>query len=389
MGEKSKEEIAREAAEKAAAQKERREYVSKIMDPRTYGIEAGRLTDPGKARDALIGLRSGGCHILGPETHIDDIPPGYAIALRFAFVDKESPAMRGDPGKKSNGLWYEQKGGGLSLSYVSLNQLAHTAALSFPAFQRTDDGTNPRLARFWGRYRYRLFDGEYIDEPFTGQADLSEGSDEVAGKSATQVLGMRAKVSQRGESIAKAGAIRKALCIRGVYSWEEADMPFVFPALRYIPPTDDPVINRMVAARELGILGDIYGPSPARQIIDMAPARAALPDHGAPVDFAAEQARLDQRERVPVGASHAPVQDEAMPWDEPDDGPPEDEPPAPKGWEGTGYPVGIIEAWANAKGGKWTWREPVSPERKAWIVAYLTSDAGRADISGFVGVGPR
>jgi len=396
--------------------RERREYVSRVMDPRTYGIPDGLLREPRTIRDSLINLRSGGVNLLGAETHLDFIPPSFAISLRFVFIDSQYPPMRAQSSKpgspKSNGLWYEQKGGsGISLLLPSLRQLANLAGVQWEYFERYDDGRTALYWRFRGRARVRLFDGTWIHAEGTGESDLRDGSAEIAGMSSERAQGMRAKGSQRAESITKARIIRELLAIRQVYSWEEAERPFVWPALIYQPPTDDVEINRAIARRELGIVDQVYG----RQVVDVtARPVAALPDHGERTvpDFQEEARKLAERERVvaepvrrggpPPSAAPPPAppvpsrsfqeqaDDEPPPWEDEaqiEPGEPTFQTPVPVKWNGTDYTLPEIRTYCASK--KWPDPSTTTDEKRAQLVAWLRSAKGKAEIDAVLAAGPR
>lgn len=370
----------------------RRAYVSRVMSPATYGIAPGLLDSPERLGDALTRLRSGGVNIIGPETHLDFIPRNHVVSLRMAFFDQHAPPMTSPyaGAKASNGVWYEQNGGGLSMHYATLNQIASLCGMTWISFERTDDGRTPLYWRFAARARCKFFDGTERDEISTGESDLRDGSAEIASVKDKQLLGMRAKGSQRAEAIAKAGTIRKLFGLRQKYSIEEADMPFVFPALVYVAPADAE-IDRLMAMKELGLLGAVYGNRP-REVIDVtAREPLALPAPGAdPVDYAAENARLANRERVPVGESAAPpvvapAPCGAPPPTDPDeDRPPFDAPPpAPAKWRGTAYTLAEVSDYCEAK----NWPDPAK-ESEASLVkleGWINGRTGAADIAGFLG----
>lgn len=363
-------------AQRRARISKHRDYIAKVTDPAYYGIEPGPLTTPVRIRDAMLGLKAGGANLLGPTVHLDVIPPNYVVSLRFEFIDPYTPELTGMPGKRSNGAWYEQKGGGLSLTYVSLNKLAHLAGLTWIEFGRTDDGRTPLYWRYRGRAKVRLFDGEWIEEEGTGESDLRDGSAEAATVSDKQLAGMRAKGSQRAESICKAAIIRKLLALKASHSWQEAEMPFVWPVLKYIAPTDDAEINRMIAAKELGLIGDLYGPRPGRTVIDVTPTPKALPAPSLPPrDFAAENARLNERQ----------TDDQPMPWDEPDpdDAPPPSPQPPPGNGAWAGYGTSDVVEYCEAKG--WGNLTIGSPQQQEWLRTKLAQPQTRTDIDAFLG----
>ena len=306
-------------------QDSRFDYVSRVMDPRTYGITF-KLDSPAAVGDALTRLRSGGVNVLGPEARIDYIPRFHQVSLRWDFIDPQA-----------EGNWYPQAGGGLSMYFVALNRLATMAGITWTQVERDDDGSTPLYWRVRIGATVKLLDGSIVPHFGLGEADLRDGSAEAlkvlseskgdAKKADGTLLRMRAKGSQRCESIAKAGLIRKILAVRAKYSKEEAEMPFVWPTLVFAPPPD-PELDRAIMFQAAGLGHMLYGGRPG--VIDTTATvvqPAMLEDRGAPVSYAAEQAKLDQRERVPASTS-APAAPPAAPRQAP---PPVQRPaPAPR-----------------------------------------------------------
>jgi len=391
---------------------ERRIIVSQMMDPRTYGITY-KLDSPEAIGDALTRLRSGGVNILGPETRIDYIPRFHQASLRWELVDPYA-----------EGNWYPQAGGGLSMYFVALNKLAMIAGITWGLVERDDDGSIPLYWRVRLSASVKMLDGTIITQHGLGEADLRDDSAEVkkalseskdASKGWPNVIRMRAKGSQRCESIAKAGLIRKMLGIRAKYSKEEAEMPFVWPTLVFAPPPD-PELDRAIMFQAAGLGHLLYGGRSG--VIDTTATVVqprALEDRGAPVDFRAEQERLGQRERVPVAASASaappatpapsvpppagrfpprptppPAQaDDRMPWD--DEEPVGD--PATLSqrvtWEGLPYTADEIRAFCASRVGKngvsapWPDITAENPAAVAKFVEWATSQAGASTLSAY------
>lgn len=374
---------------------ERRQYVTRVMNPATYGIGSGPLSTPEAVGDALIRLRSGGVNILGPECRIDYIPRNHLVSLRWAFFDRMSPAMSGPPGKQGNGTWYEQQGGGLSPAYGMLTKLAALTGLRWLACERADDGSIPLYWNYRVGAEVRYFDGstrpEWAETPY----DLREGSPEAAmvrGKDdrsvSDQLARMRAKGAQRAESFAKSRVIRPLLGLDQKYDTKQADMPFVWPTLVFVPP-NDPELDRLLALKEMGLIGDLYGPgtSGRRQVIEARFVEPlALPAPSEPTqDFAAEAARLNQRERVPVTPAAVastptrnapPAADTRPPW--------EREAPAPRPLPAgpsdvAGFKLADVVDYVSAK--DWGDFLTFTAERKKSIAEYLGTPGGKADMT--------
>lgn len=372
---------------------ERRSYVAGVMDPKTYGLTGAPLSTPGDVGEALTALRSRGVNLLGPECRVDFLPRHHLVSLRWMFFDRMLPEPATNRAGRSlgNGVWYPQAGGGYSLNWPSLNQMAGLCGVSWLSFERTDDGLTPLYWRFRGRAKIKFFDGGEHEAEGTGESDLRDGSAEVKlVEDAGQLGKMRAKGSQRAESIAKARIVRELLGLRQKFSEAEADMPFVWPTLVFCPPAD-PELDRLIAIRELGLTDMLYGPrsTPVR-VLDVHPEpspRQLTADAKPAPDFRAEAEKLARREVVPVAAavvavesrvvrSPAPPVTSRPPWEQ-------DEPaarPLPAGpSDVAGFKLADVIDYVAAKDwGDWM---KMPPERKKSVADYLTTPGGKADIT--------
>lgn len=283
------------------------------VDPASFNLPSGPIADVTRLRGALS-VAAENCNLLGPEMQIDRVPDDYAVSLRVVRLPAD---LAGD----SNGVWYKQEGGKLALHYSALNILAQAAGITWLAVNHERMG-EPLLWRVVAKARCRLFDGTFREEIASREVDLRDGSALAKSiKSPAQLAKMRAVGAEQCESKAKARVIRALLGLRSSYTVAEARRPFVVPTLLYMPP-NTPEIRQMVAARELGIVAELYGPRPAARTIDVQsePERLAIVDNGAPLDLSAEAQRLASREPV-RGGEPDPEDLAEMPYD---DGPPDE-----------------------------------------------------------------
>ena len=274
-------------------------------------LPAEPITKAETARNALS-IAAQHCNLLAPETSLDFIRAHYAISMRVVAF--------------SEGDWYSTDGK-QALTYSALCKLAAAAGLTWLTVRRIDDGKTPLFWRFEARARVRLFDGTEREEIASRELDLRDGApDALSAKSAAGLAKLRSVGPQQCESKAKARVIRALLGVRS-YTANEARRPFCWPALVYMPPdTED--VNRMVAAKELGMVEAMYGPrSTARaQVIDVASTPLALEDKGgnhAP-DFQAETERLSSRaavRREVEDVPDEPYSEAGSGYDEPQDDP--------------------------------------------------------------------
>ena len=373
---------------------ERRSYVARVMNPATYGLTGAPLSTPADVGEALTALRSRGVNLLGPECRVDFLPRHHLVSLRWMFFDRmlPEPATNRAGKELGNGVWYPQAGGGYSLNWPSLNQMAGLCGVSWLSFDRTDDGLTPLYWRFQGRAKLKFFDGGEHEAEGTGESDLRDGSAEVAQvQDAAQLGKMRAKGSQRAESIAKSRIIRELLGLRQKFGMAEADMPFVWPCLVFCPPAD-PELDRMIAIRELGLSDMLYGPRTVARVIDVQPAtapRQLTDDAPAVPNFAEETAKLSRRETVPVVVTSAPATEvrrspappvnQRPPWER-------EEPAArqlPIGpSDVAGFKLADVIDYVSAR--EWGDYLKMTAERKKSVADYLATAEGKGDIETFL-----
>lgn len=287
--------------------------------PGDYGLPEGMITDAELAQDAMEVAQRQGMNVLGPVTEIQGLPAGYALILRVVTFDASFTEK--DTAAKSNGTYYMTDGGKLALHRSALDALAAAANITWvpELCRRVDDRREVLYWEFQMAARYRTFDGEERTIIRSYEVDLRPGSPLSSGMTDNQYKKAKPFGAMLCESKAANRVVRAALSLKSSYTPDEAARPFVFPVLKWIPPTADPVINRMIAMKELGILDAFKGTggrfgAPDFQTLegelgDGPDAPRQLEDQGPVRDFAQEGRDLE-RERVPVerGQQRAPAQ---------------------------------------------------------------------------------
>lgn len=228
----------------------------KRIDPISYGLPGGAIADPRTVKSAFAIAIDKGVNLLAAEAELSFIPEGYAVSLRMVMFDPHYPEAADN---RSNGRWYRDPRTGLfCLHHVCLDQLAQIAAMRVTSSRRVDDGRTTRLWRFECAGNVRLFDGSTRSDVVNYELDAREGSDLLVGKTALQTAQIRLGGSRLAEAKCKNALIRTLLCVRQGYTLEEAERPFLWPALVWMPGNDADT-RRMIAARELGCVEEVYG----------------------------------------------------------------------------------------------------------------------------------
>ena len=251
------------------------------VDGTRYGLPQGPVTDVGLVRDALATALEKGCNLLAPLTQLQTLPPDHEVALVVVAFP-----LDGEWSNRSNGTWYEVDGGKVSLHRGALDRLAAAAGLSsVPEHCRVE-----LVETFFWRATYTVrgkgFDGQERTVTKSVEFDVRQDSPE-ARKLGRGLAGARKFGARHAESKAANRAIRSFLGLNGSYTRAAAAKPFVFPKLQWVPDMSDPMIRRMVAAKQLGIVDQLFGAQAraenAPQIVQVE--EEAIPEGGtAPAD---------------------------------------------------------------------------------------------------------
>lgn len=360
------------------------------ISPQRLGLPVGPQSDVAAVSDCLLRAHAT-CNVLAPAMQLDYLPPDHVISFMVVLFPTDGiNTYRDDTGadraakQQSNGVWYATDGGDLALHRAALDMLAQAAGITWLHDQcgRTDDRHTPGVWAYRMTCQIKGLDGRTRTITREYELDLRDGSP-AAVKAGRGLANARIHGAQLCESKASNRAVRAALGLRA-YTVAEAQRPFVFPVLRWVPDPDDVVVRRMIAAKELGIVGEVYGGTgdggpvhlvdPTR-VVDAqatpAPRQLAAPsDLPDPLDGLQDRVRRDQV-RVPVTAGRRDTYDAERafeagsdPWDEarPDDDPDAD-----------------LRDYCTAKG--WPW--PDDPQRLAALRAHVQGK-GRADFDGFM-----
>lgn len=224
------------------------------VDPKTLGLPEQPVDDVDEARKALgIAMHSGANVIGAPLMEITHLPPNHAIDFRVIFFDPRFTVQQKED--KSNGTWYITDGDKAGLHRSALDMIASAAGIT------TVDSQVERVGPYiWNAkhtVRMKGLDGRMRTIVRSKELDLSDEA--TKGWKDKRRKKAREHGAQNAETKSANRAIRAMMGIKGGFTWDEAKMPFVFPVLLWQPPVDDPIINRMMAAKELGIVGELFG----------------------------------------------------------------------------------------------------------------------------------
>jgi len=223
------------------------------INPSNYGLPVAPVTDVALVQDALATALSRGCNLLAPLTQLQSLPPDHEIALVVVAFPVD-----GQWRNKSNGTWYEVDGGKVALHRGALDKLASAAGLSSVPAHCNVELVEKNYWRAKYTVRGKGFDGVERQITKSVEFDVRDGSAEQS-KAGRGLRTVRAFGARHAESKAANRAIRSFLGLNGSYTKDEAARPFVFPKLRWVPDMSDPMIKRMVAAKQLGVIDQLFG----------------------------------------------------------------------------------------------------------------------------------
>lgn len=316
------------------------------IDPRRLGLPSGPQSQVQAITDCLLRARQH-ANVLAPAMQLQELPPDHVITFMVVLFPTDGiSTYRNQEGQElasrqqSNGVWYATDGGELAHHRAALDMLAQAAGITWVHSKcgRTDDRSKPYLWSYRMTLQIKGLDGRTREVSREYELDLRGSGDNLtpaAKKAGKGLPNARIHGAQLAESKAANRAIRAALGLHA-YSMADARKPFVLPVLRWVPDAGDPVIRRMIAAKELGLVQELFGAEAAaaqatggavhlvdpERVIDHDPrparaaqVRPALPDHaGQPDELGDLQAQVERdrkRDRVPVGRDGG-----GSPWDE-------------------------------------------------------------------------
>jgi len=105
----------------------------------------------------------------------------------------------------------------------------------------------------------RGLDGRDITTIKNRKVDLRDNAPEAMAMTARQLRQARTNVRTYADTKSKLRAVREALSLDQKYKAARLVKPFIIPVLVALLDTEDLVIRRLVAAKALGVVGDIYG----------------------------------------------------------------------------------------------------------------------------------
>lgn len=249
------------------------------------GLPTSPLTDPDAATQVLSAVIERGVNLLAPNSVIAEIPAGYSVAIRAVTFPTDGEWKDG----KSNGIWYKTENG-VALHRSSIDQLIALCGVEIL------DSTVKQEPRYvWTatiKGRIRDISGRW--RPVIGTKEIDARGDDPnrrldpgVGLKWEQLTAQHktdkalAKLREHGLSHAETKArnrlLRAAIGLRPSYSMAEASRPFVYPGLVWSPDRNDPEVQRMIAATELGVVEQVYGPRAAPQA-PLLETRATAPD---------------------------------------------------------------------------------------------------------------
>ena len=223
-----------------------------------------RYTQPDQLTEGMAEL-SARYNVLTPVRQVSHVPMGHAVVLSAVNIDPREA--------REGGETFRVDGGRRALSKSALDKLASAAGVSWVPERsgRLDNASDPHYCHF--RAVGVLTDLDGAERVISGEKemDLRDGSPQVAeleriaekkGRSAEgQVSQMRLHILAHAESKAKLRAVRQACCVRGGYTQQDLQRPFVVPRLVETGDFGDPDLNREYARLKMRKMLGMGGPA--------------------------------------------------------------------------------------------------------------------------------
>lgn len=215
------------------------------------------ITTPAAWANALRDWQAAGCHVLSPFTQFSGIAQSYGLVVSVVLInpDKAAGEVYDNAGGKLAYLKHNER----ALAKIGLRKIAEGAGISTDQTTRTDDRRTPNFWEFKGIAEYRGVDGSPIRRSATKEWDLRDGSAQLRGWTAAQVLEARKHGARNCEARAINAAIRESGCgIKQAYTVDELARPFVVVRVAFQPDMSDPAIKAMVTTANLSATAALY-----------------------------------------------------------------------------------------------------------------------------------
>jgi hypothetical protein len=140
---------------------------------------------------------------------------------------------------------------------VAIDRLAQCAGISINASRRVDSATVKYLWSYRVQGHWIGFDGNRLDRETNKTLDLRDGSEELKGMTADQIVQAR----RHGEAICESKANNR-LCrqygLKQKYTRTELARPFIVLKLQWVPDMSNPVVAALVTQMKLGATTLMY-----------------------------------------------------------------------------------------------------------------------------------
>jgi hypothetical protein len=231
-------------------------------------------------------------HLLTPfcRTPVNEIPEGWKVSFRSRVIST----------KEEDGEVYLVKGTGrYALTKLGLVRLDGLAGVEDWKVWRVDDTKTRHLCIFKASAQITDVDGTVRKYQDGYTLDLRDDSEQAKVRTPDQLSKDRQNIDQLAASKAKNRVRRELLGLQSSYKKEDLEKPFIILRMVYQYNSSDPVINRLLAAKQLGLEKELFSMMQAeRQPIP------SLGDETMPAG-------------LPPAAEEVPIEVEPIPGEEP------------------------------------------------------------------------
>jgi len=200
--------------------------------------------------------------VLSPFAGISEIPQGWRISERHVYAQ----VAEGDDGKGGRTLIgdlykpFWAKGDTCAPTKLFILRIWMAAGGSILWSRRVDDRKDSRFVEWDAMLELRQLDTNVVKFPGNKRLDLREAADHNL--TGDQLRQARKRITELAESEAILRGVRGVLALAQSYSIADLkSKPFVLYQAVPDYDMDDPIIKRMVAATQLGVVDRMFGPA--------------------------------------------------------------------------------------------------------------------------------
>jgi hypothetical protein len=255
-------------------------------------VVEGEIVDAPTFNAKVVEWQQQGFNVLTPAVSLSTIPRDHRIVVNKVVLNPNPAAGE----VYQNDLFC--KAGEVALSKTGLEKIAQCAGISIDDSKRVDTGTVPHVWSYRVAGHWIGFDGNRIDRVANKTIDFRDGSPDIKGFTANQIVQAR----RHGEAICESKALNRLYRQYGLkqkYTQRElTERPFIVLKLQWEPDMSNPIVAALVTQQRLGATNLMYP-----QALPSAVDPATTPTHLLPPELRPAGPAQEERDEddIPMG----------------------------------------------------------------------------------------